>query len=234
VATPVAAAPPVVSMPEEPPPRNVRRHDGFYFRFGLGAGYAIDRVSHDDYDGGVTLKGAAVATELLFGGTIGRVVILGGIFNHVVPSLQGTFDYLGAPGKVDAGASLLTLYGAGIDVYPVPSSGAHFGVAVGAMVLALNQWNTSDAGDSASIDSGSFGGTPSASAPITAPDLSVSDRSAGIGAMIGGGYEWWIGDQWSLGVIGRVTAGRVEYSDHDGSRLQVIVIPAILGGVTYH
>jgi hypothetical protein len=216
----------------------VRRHDGFYFRFGLGAGYAIDRVTHDDYNGGVTLKGAAVATELAFGGTIGRVVLLGGIFNHVVPSLQGTFDYLGAPGKVDAGASILTLYGVGVDIYPVPTSGAHFGAAVGAMVLAMNQWGSGGSGGDAvshSVnDGGSFGGAPPPPEPVSAPDMSVSERSAGLGMMLGGGYEWWIGAQWSLGIIGRVTAGRVEYSDYDGTHLQVIVIPAILGGVTYH
>lgn len=231
-----AGAYPSSSWAPESPPRNVRRHDGFYFRFGVGAGYAIDRVTQDNYDGGVTQKGAAVATELVFGGTVGRVVLLGGIFNHVVPSLQGTYDYLGVPGRMDSGASLLTLYGAGVDVYPMPSNGAHFQAAVGAMVVATNQWGTGSS-DSSSIDGsvGSFGpGGAPAPQPIRVPDLHVRESSAGIGAMIGGGYEWWIAHQWSLGIIARATAGRVEYSDYEGSHLQVIVIPAILGGVTYH
>jgi hypothetical protein len=197
-------------------------------RLGLGGGYVIDRLTQEqDYDGGVTLKGAAVATEITFGGTIGSVALFGGIFNHIAPKLEGTFDYLGQTGEAKAGYSILTLYAVGVDIYPDPERGAHVEAGLGAMVLSMNQSDDSHS-DSASS---SFDGSTSGSA-VQAPAVSPNQYTAGIGAVLGGGYEWWVGEQWSMGLIGRVTLGRVEAPE--GSQVQVIVIPALLGAVTYH
>ena len=195
-------------------------------RLGLGGGYVIDRLTQEeDYDGGVTLKGAAVATEITFGGTIGSVALFGGIFNHVAPRLEGTFDYLGQTGEAKAGTSILTLYAVGVDIYPDPKRGAHVEAGVGALVLAMDQSHDSDSA------AGFFDGSTSGAA-VQAPAVSPNQYTTGIGAVVGGGYEWWIGEQWSMGLIGRVTLGRVEAPDD--SQVQVIVIPALLGAVTYH
>ncbi len=58
----------------------------------------------------------------------------------------------------------------------------------------------------------------------------------GYGMTLGGGYEWWVGEQWSIGVIGRASYYAVELtgtrSDTDFG-VQAFV-PAILFGATLH
>ena len=53
--------------------------------------------------------------------------------------------------------------------------------------------------------------------------------------MLGAGYEFWISDQWSLGLLGRFTFGVTQGADNrnvDWSH--VSYAPALLIGATYH
>jgi hypothetical protein len=46
----------------------------------------------------------------------------------------------------------------------------------------------------------------------------LPDARLGGGAMLGLGYEWWVSDQWSLGVLGRVTATTPAIEERSGAR----------------
>jgi hypothetical protein len=58
----------------------------------------------------------------------------------------------------------------------------------------------------------------------------------GFGAMLGAGYEFWIGDQWSVGPLFRFTYGRVTVkgNDTDVEQNVTLMAPALLAAFTYH
>lgn len=58
----------------------------------------------------------------------------------------------------------------------------------------------------------------------------------GYGLMLGAGYEWWVGEQWSVGAILRATyyAVRLEGSDTGLESDVKAFVPALLFGATYH
>jgi hypothetical protein len=58
----------------------------------------------------------------------------------------------------------------------------------------------------------------------------------GWGAMLGGGYEWWIAEQWSLGVVLRANYYAVTLEGRNtGLETDVrAVVPAVLFAATYH
>jgi len=58
----------------------------------------------------------------------------------------------------------------------------------------------------------------------------------GLGFMLGGGYEWWIAEQWSMGGLLRFVFVSVE-SSHDDREVwsaKGFAFPEILFGATYH
>lgn len=101
-----------------------------------------------------------------------------------------------------------SMLGAFADWYPDPTAGLHVMGAIG-FGGAIYQANA--------------GGT----------DI----KGSGFAAMLGGGYEWWIGKQWSLGAIARVMATVPSVSpamDSSTSWGSLEIAPAILAGITYH
>jgi hypothetical protein len=58
----------------------------------------------------------------------------------------------------------------------------------------------------------------------------------GYGSMLGGGYEWWVAEQWSLGVLLRATYYSVTLKGQDsGTKLDVQgFVPSISFAATYH
>jgi len=58
----------------------------------------------------------------------------------------------------------------------------------------------------------------------------------GLGFMLGGGYEWWIAEQWSMGALLRFVYVSVE-SSHDDKEVWMakgFAVPELLFGATYH
>jgi hypothetical protein len=58
----------------------------------------------------------------------------------------------------------------------------------------------------------------------------------GGGAMLGLGYEWWVGEQWGIGILARATVGALPEDDSLGYRWFHFVAawPSVLFTVTYH
>jgi hypothetical protein len=107
----------------------------------------------------------------------------------------------------DAGQLAFNAWGPFVDYYFDPHAGAH--VEAGVMFTY---------------------GLSSANGDVEAAN------GPGFGAVIGGGYEWWVGEQWSIGPILRATYYSVTLEGtRSGEEWDVeAFVPAILFGATYH
>lgn len=223
-ASPIAEPPPPsrkVTLGTPPPkrgePAGAHRHDGFYFRLASGFGLyreALRSESSDDYGGRVfgDTTGLATVGELAFGGTIARGLVLGGgLYNTSLVTSSFHLDPQSdaAPAsELDPGRRSILLIAAFVDWYPRPRNGFHLQGALGVAGL---------------------------SAAGAAPRKDAY-QAGGIGLSLGAGYEWWVGDEWSLGLLGRVTA--IGLSGKDDAEVEfrhaVSTSPALLLTLTYH
>ena len=171
------------------------RHDGFYLRMAAGIGVGTDRLhgSWSDYgfekDSGRLgrMVGAAVATEAALGGSVVPGLVMGvGTFTSVWPAPAET--------EYDFNISQLALFAPMIDVYPKPRKGWHVQAAVGVASFTMG-----------------FGTTGSAS-----PRPAQAHVAAGAGFLLGAGHEWWIAEQWSLGILLRMMRAWSRGDDSDG------------------
>jgi hypothetical protein len=160
-------------------------HNGFYFRFSLGAGgLSMQRDAKGTaeselvYSGESSINGGGTTGELSFGGTPGGgLAIAGTILTYNVPEPTLEND---SGGEAELGGALqVFVLGASADWFPNPNGGFHFGGTLGV--------------GAASAD------TPSGN--------NFDHIGGGGGALsLQLGYDWWIGEEWSLGVQGRFTA----------------------------
>jgi hypothetical protein len=209
-----------------PPPRieppGVHEHDGFYAHFGLGFGAYTNTVSTDDrvnaagqpeeIDGVIT--GFATVSEVAIGGTVASGFALGfGIYSTTLYTSTFTPEDENAPiapARVQRpeNFALAGLFG---DWYFNPHKGVHLQMALGfATLTGLNP-----------------------ESPRGVPDR---DPAIGGGLMLGIGHEWWVGEQWGIGVLGRLTAGVLtETDDADVRWLHLpVAFPTMLVTATYH
>jgi hypothetical protein len=188
-------------------------HDGFYIA--LSSGIAQVSVSGDGPNGSSSLSGLGSTSGLAVGGTPVRGLALAGVLRG--SSRTGTFD--GGPtitatttrvanGVPVTSQSTLSgraqaaafLLGVQADWFPRPEDGWHVGAGVGLGGLSI----TDDAG-----------GTNSA--------LSVS-------ASLFGGYQWWIGPRWSMGLQAVLLgAPRMKLSDSNGNDTGYRMAPLSFG-----
>ena len=200
----------------------VRVHDGFYLRLALGGAYGKDSVEAEDFkfDG----SGPGVAEEIAIGTTVAPgLVIGGGVYAAMLVEPEGdNLEYGGEDlDGVEASWDSATfgVVGPFLDYYPNPAGGFHLQGAVGIASLSVSDGKMKDGSNTI--------------------DLDESDGT-GFGAMLGIGYEAWVGDQWSLGVLGRVLYGTPTMEDNlPGGNTEVdwdhkMLIPGVLMSATYH
>jgi hypothetical protein len=177
-----------------------RFHDGFYLRFagGFGSGsdtmtVSDDRFGFDDEDGREgTAQGLVGATEVAVGATVGSGVAVGfGIYT----TLTGSSDAptTGSDSQYEFNASQLAIFSPFVDYYVLPNRGLHLQAGAGLATFVMGQGNVHD--------------DPS-SGPTARPHTAL-----GLGILIGVGYEWWVSEEWGLGVLGRMTRGFTEGQD---------------------
>ncbi len=183
-------------------------HEGFYFRFGIGAGALSGSGEDAEVSEPVSFDASGFSTtgELAFGGTPSPGLALGGgIFGSNTPTVTYTYaeDFEGA----SAGISNLEFF---IDFYPMPDKGLHLGGGVG---LALVSAGESTEG----LPDDYFG--------------------AGFGFHGAIGYEGWVGQEWGIGIQGRVlyanatlSSSTGDYDDLDVSAL----VPSVMLTATCH
>jgi hypothetical protein len=197
------------------------RHNGFYLRFGLGLGgasSAADAVSTSPAinGGGVDVESFAVPLELAIGGTPAPGLVIGvGSYGSIWPTPHATLKNFGRSLESDAGPVVVSSLGPFVDYYFDPEKGLHaqFGAAFASASAAK------------STDSG-------AAVRVPSEDLSGSGWSA----MAGFGWENWIGQEWSAGILGRLQYGEIALKDpHSSDEMptRFLVIGA-LATITYH
>lgn len=193
----------VTTPPLAAPRPGVHTHDGFYFRAGTGLGVMTEDLRSESssvYGGKVKGNGTGFSTvsELAFGGTIARGFVLGGgIYSAelVSATFRVTKDSAGMPPpELDPERRNFTLVGPFIDWYFNEHRGLHVQFALGF----------------ASLSAVRIGSVPW--------EEDHPYNAAGGGVMLGLGYEWWIGEEWSMGVLARITGAYLSGKDDAGVR----------------
>lgn len=184
-----------------------RTHDGFYFQGQAGLGYLS---ASQEYAGTTTtISGVTTPVSILLGGTVGPVVIGGGFFADHAAAPGGSVEGSGVSQSVDLPDVTMTLVGFGVfaDIYPDPTTGLHFQPFLGYAALGR-----------------SYRGETSNNDPV-GPVLAI-----------GAGYDWWVGDEWSIGVMGRFAYAPLKFEAPAGVDSPTVstIAPAILATFTYH
>jgi hypothetical protein len=197
-------------------PKEGRCHDGFYFRAASGfTGYSDVVLSDANADSGrdpeASISGMGTASELAIGGTVSRgLVVGGGIYGANVLTYTVTVERGESAPPELLRPSQLALIGPFVDWYTDPARGFHLQGSLGlALGVGLEPERT---------------------------QLHFREPGVGGGLMLGFGYEWWIGDEWSMGVLGRLSIAVLGEEDDRGRDFSRVAVasPAFLLSVTYH
>jgi hypothetical protein len=187
-----APPPPAVDAP--PPPQGDIRHfhDRFYLRLGLGGG-SLHTSGKFDPDLGTTLElsGGGPAFDLSIGGTPAPGFVVGGSYLFQ-QATQPRFTLANGSQTVSGDAennAVLGLFGPFIDWFPDPAGGFHVGalVAFGLLTVADQSGQIKDS----------------------------SDETGPAGAFRIG-YDLWVADAWSIGILGQALAGSVSSKPVNG------------------
>ena len=178
--TPPPPPPVVVYAPAPappPPPLGRPRHTGFYLRLAVGGGGFTDSFRLEALDTGYdgTATGGTFASELGIGGAVVPGLILGGsLYGESMVNPTVTVQGFSQASGVSVGT--LGMIGPFIEWYPNPNRGFHLGGALTAARITLSDSNGN----------------------IT------NNSIVGGGLVFDLGYEWALGEQWGLGVMGRL------------------------------
>jgi hypothetical protein len=184
------APPPPPPPPPAPPPGDYL-HDGFYLRFALGGGgfTAKGGLEPASTYGDYKISGGGVGMDLAIGGSPVPGLTIGGeyLFQQAVkPTVEAGNVSVTSPNNLNFG-----LIGPFIDWYPDPEGGFHFGGTLGLAFLGVSNQDGSTSTNS---------------------DGSTNTITGGGGAL-GVGYDFWVGRQLSLGILGKFFGGSMS-KDH--------------------
>lgn len=209
---PVQAYPPPPPPPPRKPKPGYHLHDGFYLQIALGPMFfsgtsdvATESKSFSAMGGG---------GQILLGGSLAPGLVLGG---GVVGGSVDRDEVL--PASLSSNVASLSINGLGnnqntaslnalsmfVDYYLDPTKGLHLQGSLGLAML--------DASSSSYVN-----------------DLNLSGLSASAAV----GNEWWISDNWSLGVLGRLQYVSMRERDSSSQVTFKAFIPALLLALTYH
>jgi hypothetical protein len=182
------------------------KHDGFYLQMSLGLGYLKQSANSDGEQSAIT--GASLNSSLWIGGSlIPGLVLGGGTLDAIAINPSLRDTAAGSTTKSTTYSRQLQIVGLVSDFYPDPRSGLHFKAMIGYAQLPL-------------IKTDNYG-------------YSVP---SGLGVMAGVGYDFWVSQEWSIGVLGRFSYAAL--SDHDdddgGPTANPTVAPAALASFTYN
>ncbi len=211
---------PGLSGPVGPAPERegARVHDGFYLRLAAGFGVFDERLQSGDLENGGSIearnRGMSSLTDLAIGGTVARGWVIGGVIyasDLIASTLRISEAGAVLPAELDAGLRSVSLIGPFVDWYPHPSEGLHVRLTLGLATL-----------------------TPRL---IGHPATQRSEYLAvGGGLALGVGYDWWVADEWSIGVMSQLGAAFLkgkDDSDVDWTHI-VTISPGLFVCLTYH
>jgi hypothetical protein len=202
----------------------IRRHDGFFLRFELGVGGLFgSRTEIDDevrFEGDIS--GLSQVGAFMLGGTVAPGLVLGGGgwgVNAPATSYDGDIsisgwnvtDRVAENQQVDVGLASLSIIAPFVAWYPDPTFGLHGELAVGLALATIGDYDDYR---------GEY-------------DHHVSDyEGAGWGTVVSAGYDFWVGEQWNLGLFGRVSYVGIGMSG--GTNTLSAWSPALGVAATYH
>jgi hypothetical protein len=171
------------------------------FYMGMNLGLGYYSMSVGEGVGEGSFSGLAVPTvSLALGGTL---------FQHLVIGGGIMFDYVPSPGIESGGMDVdfdvtqfLIGLGLYLDFYLDPAGGLHFPLFIGF------------GGVETSTEAGGVGGSD----PV------------GVMSYLGVGYDMFISDNWSVGVLGRFGLGFLSQNDVSAT----VIEPALLGTISWH
>jgi hypothetical protein len=181
-----------ISIPERAfaNPFGYHEHDGFYLRMSGGAASLfVDRSTERDgaqgslaYSGdSSSVGGASIFAELSIGGTAFQHVVVAGTL--LGTNLPAAGLELASGSRLNLGTPLwFAFIGPTLDVFPSHTGGLHFGAGAG--------WAVATAG-------------------VQQDRLFDTIGGGGIGATVSFGYDAWVGDDWSVGVVARGVLARI-------------------------
>ena len=181
-------------------------HDGFYFRGAAGFGYVSSSLSLNEP--GLTLPSTTVS-----GIGAGFDAWFGG---SPIPGLAiggGLTGYdVPSPSVKSGGTSTsadvhmtLSIVGLFGDYYFDPTKGLHLEALVGYGVLGFEQNGSTSSND-----------------------------PTGLALGLGFGNDWWVSDEWSIGVLGRFIYAPLSYSAGGETAKFSTVTPALMATFTYN
>lgn len=188
--------------------QGARTHDGFYMRLGANLGPMWDTESYDasgqSFGSDLKLKGLTTGFDLLFGGTPARGLVIGG-------GLIGarTSDPSASQGAVDTtlGGSLLLIGATAFGQYYFdPTKGGHVQLLLGYAGIQF----------------------------INANGRGASNSPGGLMFGIGGGYDFWVADQWSIGPFARLLYASMSASSGGATATDKYIYPSIGVAFTLH
>lgn len=181
-------------------------HDGFFLRLAPGFAYVHDgnTVSFGNQSADATLSGFGGAFELSLGGTVAPGLVIGGTVYGT--SFPSPKVTVGGNTATGNGSLVHTAIGPMVDYYFDPSQGLHLGGMIG--------YSTAYAQDN--------------------DDNRTSNTAKGF--MVGAhfGDEWFVSDEWSIGVMGRLSLASVKDSTDGIDDKHFLVVPMVLASFTYH
>jgi hypothetical protein len=184
-------------------------HNGFYLQMALGLGYLGATASEGGED--LSIDGGAVTGSLWIGGSLVPGFVLGvGTLSTIAVSPHLTYTNANDASLNRTGSSDLSLhlqmFGLVSDIYPDPRSGLHFQAMLGYAVLSATQNGQS---------------------------TSTNDPT-GLGLMGGIGYDFWVSNEWSVGVLARVAYAATKFDDTGANVGIPTTAPGLLATFTYN
>ncbi len=205
------------------PSSSRHHHDGLYFRLagGVGGGSDAADATDDYFERGNGFSGKhysasassfAGATEVAIGVTLFHGLVLGaGAYTATLTAPQANSTGVG-DGNYTFDVSQLALFCPVVDWYVMPDHGFHaeFGFGFATYVAAT--------------------GVPRSFGPSAHAHTAV-----GTGFVLGAGYEWWVSDEWGVGVLARLLRGGTDGTDPDGvAWSHTTTTYALMLGATYN
>ena len=210
---PEAIGPPrPIDAPAEPTVRSLpHRHDGFYLRLSTGFGPYNESIARPGQDPHTSVSGIATTGDFAIGGSPRPGLVLGGALWSASVLVADARTDAGEIAPPSAGErSSYSVIGPWMDYYFNPRGGLHMPMSLGFAVVR-------------GVDAG--GGR-----------FNRENTALGAGCLVGIGYEWWVSDEWSIGILGRLTGIVATSKDDDGRRWVHAVgsAPSVLFTATYN
>jgi hypothetical protein len=194
--------------PIEPKP-GARLHDGFYLRMSLGLGRGSAKMNYPisaTNDIELRYSGLAMMFDILIGGSpVPGFVLGGGLVSHSIMNPKIKSGGVEYDTANNEDSLNLSTFGLFAAIYPDPKSGFNLHALVGYSSISSDN---------------------SASIGVHHPD--------GPSVMGGVGYDFWVGEQWSLGPDVRLAYAHCRSTDGNEETTVSMFVPTLSFTATYH